>query len=240
MSEFRPEAGPLLKVQGLKAWYGESQVLHDINFEVNTGELVTLIGRNGVGKTTTLRALMGLMDRREGSVTFRGCETIRLNTRAIAALGMALCPEERAIFGSLTVAENLALPPRVADGGLSAQEVFELFPRLKERLNNGGHELSGGEQQMLAIARILHTGACLLLLDEPTEGLAPVIVQHIANAIRHLKERGFTILLVEQNLRFAMKLADRHYVIEHGHTVDAISSDDSRYSLETMQAWLAV
>jgi len=231
---------PLLAVRGLQGWYGAGMALHDISFEIRTGELVTLIGRNGAGKTTTLRALMGLLDKRDGSVLFRGQETIRMNTRGIARLGMALCPEERAIFGSLSVAENLTLPRRVADGGLTQAEVFKLFPRLQERLANGGAELSGGEQQMLAIARILHTGACLLLFDEPTEGLAPVIVQHIAQVIRALKQRGFTILLVEQNLRFAMSVADRHYVVEHGQTVDMISADDARHSLESMQAYLAV
>ena len=231
---------PLLAVQDLQGWYGAGKALHGMSFEVHPGELVTLVGRNGAGKTTTLRALIGLLQKRQGTVLFHGQETIRMNTRSIARLGMALCPEERAVFGSLTVAENLTLPPRLRPGGLSREEVFELFPRLQERLDNGGTELSGGEQQMLAIARILHTGASLLLLDEPTEGLAPVIVQHIARAIKELKRRGFTILLVEQNLRFALGVADRHYVVESGRVVDTIAGGDGRRSPESLRAYLAV
>lgn len=231
---------PLLVVRNLEGWYGASQALHGIDFEVNTGELITLIGRNGAGKTTTFRALMGMLERRSGSVMFKGHETLRMSTRAIAKLGMALCPEERAIFGTLTVAENLALPPTLCPGGLSKQEVAALFPQLSERLDHGGTELSGGEQQMLAIARILHSGANLLLLDEPTEGLAPVIVQHIARTIQVLKQRGFTILLVEQNIKLAARVADRHYVIEHGKVVDTIPADLTQQTTNALKAYLAV
>lgn len=236
----RGPAQPLLAVQGLEGWYGAGKALHGIDLQVHTGEVITLLGRNGAGKTTTLRALIGLLEKRQGSVVFGGHETIRLSTRAIARLGMALCPEERAIFGSLSVQENLALPPRIAPGGMSMAEVLALFPRLQERLGNAGTELSGGEQQMLAIARILHTGASLLLLDEPTEGLAPVIVQQIARTIRALKERGFTILLVEQNFRFAASVADRHYVVESGRIVDTVAAGDARLSTDFIRSYLAV
>ena len=204
---------PLLRVQGLQAWYGESHILHGVDFEVRRGEVVTLLGRNGVGKTTTLKSIMGIVGRRQGSVVFDGTETIRLPSNRIARLGIAFCPEERGIFASLNVLENLLLPPKVKESSFSVERIYELFPNLKERQRSQGTKLSGGEQQMLAIARILRTGASLLLLDEPTEGLAPVIVQQIGRSIRKLKEEGLTVLLVEQNFRFAQTVADRHYVI---------------------------
>src|SRR5262252_6328419 len=216
-----PDAA-LLSVSGLHAWYGESHILHGVEFEVRRGEVVTLLGRNGAGKTTTLKSVMGMVARREGSVRFDGKETIELSSNRIARLGLAFCPEERGIFASLNVEENLLLPPEVRPGGLGLGQVFELFPNLKERLASQGTKLSGGEQQMLAIGRILRTGARLLLLDEPTEGLAPVIVQQIGKTIGMLKAEGFTILLVEQNIKFAQSVADRHYVVEHGHVVDMV------------------
>jgi len=215
-----PEA--LLAVKNLNAWYGESHILHGMDFEVREGGVVTLLGRNGAGKTTSLKSVMGMVGRREGSVAFRNSELIRLSSDRIARLGIAFCPEERGIFASLDVEENLLLPPRVAEGGLSLEQVFQLFPNLRERLHSQGTKLSGGEQQMLAIGRILRTGARLLLLDEPTEGLAPVIVQQIGRTIARLKQEGFTILLVEQNFRFAQTVADRHYIVEHGRVVDMI------------------
>ena len=210
-------AAPTLAVSGLQAWYGESHVLHGVDFEVRPGEVVTLLGRNGAGKTTTLKAIMGIVGKRSGSVAFTGHETIGLSSDRIARLGMAICPEERAIFSSLSVRENLMLPPRVAPGGLTLERIFALFPNLAERLASGGGKLSGGEQQMLAIARILRTGARFLMLDEPTEGLAPVIIRQIGQTIAELKREGFTILLVEQNFRFAATVSDRYYVMEHGH-----------------------
>ena len=222
-------AEPLLSVRDLHGWYGESHVLHGMSFDVAKGEVVTLLGRNGAGKTTTMRAIMGMLGRREGSVLYAGSETIKLKSNEIARRGIAICPEERGIFASLSVAENLMLPPRVKAGGLSLEEIYKLFPNLKERTNSQGTKLSGGEQQMLAIARILRTGADLLLLDEPTEGLAPVIVQQIRATIRMLREKGFTILLVEQNFRFAATVADRHYVVEHGRVFDMIPN----HALET-------
>jgi branched-chain amino acid transport system ATP-binding protein len=230
----------LLKVEGLQAWYGESHVLHGMTFDIQAGEVVTLLGRNGVGKTTTMRSLMGMVAKRSGSVTFDGTETIKLPANKIARLGMAYCPEERGIFASLTVRENLVLPPVVRPGGLSVDEVHALFPRLQERAGSQGTKLSGGEQQMLAIARILRTGACLLLLDEPTEGLAPVIVQHIGDIIRQLKARGFTILLVEQNFHFAATVADRHYVVEHGRVVDMIPNADLAANMGKLKTYLGV
>ncbi|MGE5477294.1 MAG: ABC transporter ATP-binding protein [Bacteroidales bacterium] len=230
----------LLQVEGLQAWYGESHVLHGMTFDIHAGEVVTLLGRNGVGKTTTMRSLMGMVAKRSGSVTFDGAETIKLPANKIARLGMAYCPEERGIFASLTVRENLLLPPVVRPGGLSVDEVHALFPRLQERSNSQGTKLSGGEQQMLAIARILRTGACLLLLDEPTEGLAPVIVQHIGDIIRQLKARGFTILLVEQNFHFAATVADRHYVVEHGRVVDMIPNADLAANMGKLKTYLGV
>jgi branched-chain amino acid transport system ATP-binding protein len=211
-----------LAVRDLHGWYGESHVLHGITFDVNSGEVVTLLGRNGAGKTSTMRAIMGMLAKRRGSVRFEGRELIQLTSDRIARQGLAYCPEERGIFASLSVRENLMLPPKVKDGGLSVDQIHALFPNLKERSSSQGTKLSGGEQQMLAIARILRTGAKLLLLDEPTEGLAPVIVQHIGETIRQLRQQDFTILLVEQNFRFAATVADRHYVVEHGQVIDMI------------------
>jgi branched-chain amino acid transport system ATP-binding protein len=232
---------PLLRVKELAAWYGESHVLHGVNLEVREGELITLVGRNGAGKSTTLKCLMGLLSKRKGSVVLDGKETIELPPHRIARLGIAFCPEERGIFASLDVAENLLLPPVLRKGGLTNAQVFELFPNLKERLGTAqGTRLSGGEQQMLAIGRILRTGARLLLLDEPTEGLAPVIVQQIGKAIRELKSRGFTILLVEQNLRFAGQVADRHYVMERGRIIDEIENARLQQSMEKVRTYLGV
>ena len=219
-------AGPTLAVSGLQAWYGESHVLHGVDFEVRPGEVVTLLGRNGAGKTTTLKAIMGIVGKRRGSVAFAGHETIGLTSDRIARLGMALCPEERAIFASLSVGENLLLPPRVAPGGLTLERIFALFPNLAERLGSGGGKLSGGEQQMLAIARILRTGARFLMLDEPTEGLAPVIIRQIGETIAELKREGFTILLVEQNFNFAATISDRYYVMEHGRIEIGFANTD--------------
>ena len=231
---------PLLKVAALQAWYGESHVLHGIDFEIGRGELVTLLGRNGAGKTTTLRSIMGIVGKRTGSVTFEGRETIGQQSNIIARQGLAYCPEERGIFSSLNVEENLMLPPVVKPGGMSLDEIYKLFPNLLERRHSQGTKLSGGEQQMLAIGRILRTGANLLLLDEPTEGLAPVIVQRIGEIIRQLKGRGFTILLVEQNFHFAATVADRHYVMEDGRVVDMIASADVQQSIGKLQAYLGV
>src|SRR3954463_8361488 len=216
----------LLRVENLQAWYGESHILHGMDFSIGEGELVTLLGRNGAGKTTTLRAIMGIVPRRSGSVLYRGAELIGLPSNRIARLGIAYCPEERGIFASLDVEENLMLPPVVRPGGMSVEEIYAIFPNLRERRRSQGTKLSGGEQQMLAIGRILRTGASLLLLDEPTEGLAPVIVQQIGSVIRTLKAKGFTILLVEQNFRFAATVADRHYVMEDGRVVDMIAAAD--------------
>jgi branched-chain amino acid transport system ATP-binding protein len=232
--------GPLLAVRGLNAWYGESHVLHGVDFDIRAGEVVTLLGRNGAGKTSTLRSIMGIVPRREGSIAFDGTETIRLSSNRIARLGLAYCPEERGIFSSLNVEENLMLPPEVKPGGLSVEQIFELFPNLKERLKSQGTKLSGGEQQMLAIGRILRTGARLLLLDEPTEGLAPVIVQQIGRTIQRLKRDGFTILLVEQNFRFAATLADRHYVMEHGRIIDMIDNAQLDASMAKLHEYLGV
>ncbi len=230
----------LLSVSGLNAWYGESHILHGVEFEVRRGEVVTLLGRNGAGKTTTLKSVMGMLARREGSIRFDGRVTIALSSDRIARLGMAFCPEERGIFASLDVRENLLLPPVVRPGGLSMDQIFELFPNLKERLSSQGTKLSGGEQQMLAIGRILRTGARLLLLDEPTEGLAPVIVQQIGRTISRLKAEGFTILLVEQNFRFASRVADRHYVMENGRVVDMIPNAELDSNLEKIHEYLGV
>ncbi len=218
-------AATMLEVKGLQAWYNESHILHGVDLDVREGEVVTLLGRNGAGKTTTLKAIMGIVGKRTGSVRFGGAELIRLPIERIARLGVALCPEERAVFASLTVKENLFLPPAIARTGvMSVERIYALFPNLRERLNSGGGKLSGGEQQMLAIARILRTGARFLMLDEPTEGLAPVIIQQIGRTIAALKQEGFTILLVEQNFRFASTLADRFFVMEHGTIIDAFSS----------------
>jgi branched-chain amino acid transport system ATP-binding protein len=230
----------LLEVAGLNAWYGESHVLHGMEFAVRQGELVTLLGRNGAGKTTTLRAIMGIIGRRGGSVRFAGTELIALPSNRIARLGVGYCPEERGIFASLDVEENLLLPPVVRPGGLGLDEIYAIFPNLLERRRSQGTKLSGGEQQMLAIARILRTGATLLLLDEPTEGLAPVIVQHIGGVLRTLKEKGFTILLVEQNFRFASTVADRHYVVEHGCVIDAIANADLAANVDKLHEYLGV
>jgi branched-chain amino acid transport system ATP-binding protein len=231
----------MLEVSKLNAWYGESHILHGVDFEVREGEVVTLLGRNGAGKTTTMKSVMGLVPRREGSIRFRGAETVSLMPNLIARAGIAFCPEERGIFGSLNVMENLLLPPVVAPGGLSIDEIFRLFPNLKERAGTShGTRLSGGEQQMLAIARILRTGAKLLLLDEPTEGLAPVIVQQIGRTIHEIKNRGFTVLLVEQNFRFAATVADRHYVMEHGRVIDMIPNQALEANMEKLHEYLGV
>ena len=230
----------MLVVKGLNAWYGESHVLHGVDFTVNQGEVVTLLGRNGVGKTTTLKSVMGMVGRREGSIAFEGGETIALSSNRIARLGIALCPEERGIFASLSVLENLLLPPQVRAGGMALEQVYELFPNLKERLASQGTKLSGGEQQMLAIGRILRTGARLLMLDEPTEGLAPVIVQQIGRTIVRLKKEGFTILLVEQNFRFAQTVADRHYVMENGRVVDTVANAELEANMARIHDYLGV
>jgi branched-chain amino acid transport system ATP-binding protein len=234
------ERTPMLVVKALNAWYGESHILHGVDFEVARGEVVTLLGRNGAGKTTTLKSIMGIVPRREGSIAFEGQETIRMPSNRIARRGIAWCPEERGIFASLDVEENLLLPPVVGEGGLPVAQIFELFPNLRERLRSPGTKLSGGEQQMLAIGRILRTGARLLLLDEPTEGLAPVIVQQIGRTIGTLKARGFTILLVEQNFRFAATVADRHYVMEHGRVVDMIDNAALDASMDKLHDYLGV
>ena len=231
---------PTLAVSGLQAWYGESHILHGVSFEVGSGELVTLLGRNGAGKTTTLKSIMGIVGKRSGSVRFAGGETVGRPSDVIARLGLAYCPEERGIFASLNVEENLMLPPVVKPGGMSLAEIYQLFPNLQERRRSQGTKLSGGEQQMLAIGRILRTGANLLLLDEPTEGLAPVIVQRIGEVIRQLKARGFTILLVEQNFHFAATVADRHYVMEDGRVVDMVAAADVQQSIDKLQAYLGV
>jgi branched-chain amino acid transport system ATP-binding protein len=230
----------LLEVKDLHGWYGESHVLHGMTFDVPAGEVVTLLGRNGAGKTTTMRAVMGVLTKRKGSVKYDGVETVGLPSNVIARHGIAYCPEERGIFSSLSVRENLELPPVVKPGGMSIDEIYQLFPRLKERANNQGTKLSGGEQQMLAIARILRTGAKLLLLDEPTEGLAPVIVQQIGEIIRTVKKKGFTVLLVEQNFHFASTVADRHYVVEHGKVIDTFLNDDVKANLAKLESYLGV
>jgi len=235
-----PETSALLAVDALQAWYGESHILHGVGFEVHSGEVVTLLGRNGVGKTTTLKSIMGMVERRTGSVRYDSRELIGLPSDAIARAGIAICPEERAIFASLDVRENLLLPPQLRPGGLDLAEIFALFPNLRERLNSQGTKLSGGEQQMLAIARILRTGARLLLLDEPTEGLAPVIIQQIARTIGALKAKGFTILLVEQNFRFAATIADRYYVMEHGRIVDQFANVELDAKMDKLHDYLGV
>jgi branched-chain amino acid transport system ATP-binding protein len=239
MNEVRPGA-PLLAVDALQAWYGESHILHGVTFQVAPGEVVTLLGRNGAGKTTTLKAIMGIVTRRTGSVRFAGVETIRRTSDQIARAGIAFCPEERGIFASLDVRENLLLPPTVRAGGLSLDQIFELFPNLKERLKSQGTKLSGGEQQMLAIARILRTGATFLMLDEPTEGLAPVIIQQIGHTIARLKKHGFTILLVEQNFRFAATVADRYYIVEHGKIIDGFANSELQANMDKLHTYLGV
>ena len=230
----------MLRVRDLEAWYGESHILHGVGIDVREGEVVTLLGRNGAGKTTTIKSIMGMVGKRTGSVQFEGQEIINWPSNKIARAGIAICPEERGIFSSLDVQENLLLPPQVRPGGLSVDEIYTLFPNLKERLHSQGTKLSGGEQQMLAIARILRTGARLLLLDEPTEGLAPVIIQQIAVTIKRLKEAGFTILLVEQNFRFAATVADRFYVMESGRVIDEIENSNLDSNLAKLNEYLGV
>ncbi len=232
--------GNILQVRNLEAWYGESHILHGINFDVNAGEVVTLLGRNGAGKTTTLKSIMGIIGKRAGSIKFNNQEIIRTTSDKIARMGIAFCPEERGIFSSLDVRENLLLPPVVRAGGLPLEQIFDLFPNLKERLNSQGTKLSGGEQQMLAIARILRTGASFLMLDEPTEGLAPVIIQQIGHTIARLKKEGFTILLVEQNFRFASTVADRYYVVEHGKIIDGFSNSELAANMDKLHTYLGV
>jgi len=233
-------AETMLAVDDLHAWYGESHILHGVKFEIAKGEVVTLLGRNGAGKTTTMKSIMGIVGNRKGKIAFEGTETIGLPSHKIARLGLAFCPEERGIFASLDVTENLMLPPQIAPGGMSVEEIYTLFPNLKERARSQGTKLSGGEQQMLAIGRILRTGAKLLLLDEPSEGLAPVIVQQIGVTIRELKKRGFTVLLVEQNFRFAQTVADRHYVMDHGVVVDHVANHELAASMDRLHQYLGV
>jgi branched-chain amino acid transport system ATP-binding protein len=234
------ETGALLAVKDLEAWYGESHILHGVTFDVRPGEVVTLLGRNGVGKTTTLKAVMGIIESRTGSVRFDGRELINRPSNAIARAGIAFCPEERGIFSTLDVKENLLLPPQVRPGGLGLDRIFALFPNLRERLSSQGTKLSGGEQQMLAIGRILRTGARLLLLDEPTEGLAPVIIQQIGHTIATLKAQGFTILLVEQNFHFAATVADRYYVMGHGRIINQFSAAQLKANTEKLHEYLGV
>ncbi len=233
-------AQDLLKIENLHAWYGESHVLHGVNLTVHEGEVVSLLGRNGAGRTTTMRAIVGLTGRRTGSIQVRGQEAIKLPPHKVARLGVGYCPEERGIFASLSAEENLMLPPVVGEGGMSVDEIYDMFPNLKERAASPGTRLSGGEQQMLAVARILRTGARLLLLDEISEGLAPVIVQKLAEMIRKLKARGYTIVLVEQNFRFAAPLADRFYVMEHGKIVREFAQDQLQDNMSMLQEYLGV
>jgi branched-chain amino acid transport system ATP-binding protein len=241
MLEKNPSAAPpMLEVKDLEAWYGESHILHGVNFDVCAGEVVTLLGRNGMGKTTTLKTIMGIVDKRKGSVRFQSRDLINLSSDAIARTGIAFCPEERGIFSSLDVRENLFLPPQVRPGGLEIDRIFALFPNLRERLKSQGTKLSGGEQQMLAIARILRTGARLLLLDEPTEGLAPVIIQQIHDTVAMLKAQGFTVLLVEQNFRFAATVADRHYIMEHGRVIDQFTTPELKTNMKKLHDYLGV
>jgi len=229
-----------LSVRNLQAWYGESHVLHGVDLDVREGEVVTLLGRNGAGKTTTLKSIMGIMAKRSGAIAFEGRDISRASSDVIARLGVAFCPEERGIFSSLSVEENLMLPPQVRPGGLPLKQIFELFPNLKERLKSQGTKLSGGEQQMLAIARILRTGARFLMLDEPTEGLAPVIIQQIGQTVARLKADSFTILLVEQNFRFASTLADRFYVMEHGQIIDSFANSELQAKMDKLHTYLGV
>jgi branched-chain amino acid transport system ATP-binding protein len=230
----------LLRIDNLHAWYGESHVLHGVSMCVNEGEVVSLLGRNGAGRTTTMRAIVGLTGKRTGSIRIRGQEVVNLPPHRVARLGVGYCPEERGIFASLSAEENLMLPPAVASGGMSVAEIYDMFPNLKERAASPGTRLSGGEQQMLAVARILRTGARLLLLDEISEGLAPVIVQKLAETIRTLKAKGYTIVLVEQNFRFAAPLADRFYVMEHGGIVREFAQDQLRDNMSMLQEYLGV
>ena len=232
----------LLKIENLHAWYGESHILHGVNLTVNEGEVVTLLGRNGAGRTTTMRAIMGLTDTRKGSIRINGEESIKLSPHKIARLGVGVgyCPEERGIFASLSAEENLLLPPTIAPGGMSLDDIYAMFPNLKERASSPGTRLSGGEQQMLAVARILRTGARLLLLDEISEGLAPVIVQKLAEMILTLKAKGYTIVLVEQNFRFAAPLADRFYVMEHGKIVEQFAQKELPSKMDLLHEFLGV
>ncbi len=233
-------ANEMLRIENLHAWYGESHVLHGVNMSVNEGEVVSLLGRNGAGRTTTMRAIVGLTGKREGSIRIRGQEAVKLPPHRVARLGVGYCPEERGIFSSLSAEENLMLPPAVGQGGMSIDEIYAMFPNLKERASSPGTRLSGGEQQMLAVARILRTGARLLLLVEIPEGLAPVIVQKLAETIRTLKSKGYTIVLVEQNFRFAAPLADRFYVMEHGKIVREFAQDELQANKEMLQEYLGV
>ena len=233
-------AAPFLEIAQLHGWYGESHVLHGVEFRVDEGQVVTLLGRNGAGRTSTLRAIMGLIGARKGSIKVRGTETIGMSTHAIARLGLGYCPEERGIFASLSAEENLLLPPQLAPGGMSLDEIYTMFPNLKERRSSPGMRLSGGEQQMLAVARILRSGAKLLLLDEISEGLAPVIVQMLAQTIRMLRERGFTIVMVEQNFRFAAPLADQLHVMEHGRIVTSFAAADLTEKMGMLHEYLGV
>jgi branched-chain amino acid transport system ATP-binding protein len=229
-----------LEINNLEAWYGESHILHGINLEVHQGEVVTLLGRNGAGRTTTLRAILGLTDKRTGSIKINGVETTNLMTHQIAPMGIGYCPEERGIFSTLTAEENLFLPPIISKGGFNTEEIYEMFPNLYERRSSPGTRLSGGEQQMLAMARILRTGAKILLLDEITEGLAPVIVQKLGQVVKDLREKGYTIILVEQNFRFAAPLADRHYVVEHGKVVETVLSSELTQKTNVLNSYLGV
>src|ERR1700712_4286076 len=231
---------PMLAVRGLNAWYGESHVLHGVNFEVNEGEVVTLLGRNGAGRTSTLRAIMGLIGARKGSIKVRGVETIGLPTHRIARLGLGYCPEERGIFSSLSAEENLILPPVLAPGGMSVEQIYAMFPNLRERAASQGTRLSGGEQQMLAVARILRTGARLLLLDEISEGLAPVIVQKLAEMVIALRKQGYTVVMVEQNFRFAAPLADRFMVMEHGQVIQQFTQAELPGRIDKLHEYLGV
>ncbi len=233
-------AGEFLCIEDLNAWYGESHILHGVNLTVNEGEVVCLLGRNGAGRTTTLRAMVGLTGARPGSVRIKGQEAIRMSPHKVARLGIGYCPEERGIFASLSAEENLMLPPTIAPGGMSLDDIYLMFPNLQERANSPGTRLSGGEQQMLAVARILRTGARLLLLDEISEGLAPVIVQKLAETIRLLKARGYTVVLVEQNFRFAAPLADRFYVMEHGRIVQQFAQSELAGNMKMLQEYLGV
>ena len=240
MSEATVATETMLQVDALHAWYGESHILHGMAFSVARGELITLLGRNGAGRTTALRAILGLTDRRTGTIRVKGRDAIAMAPHRIARLGIGYCPEERGIFASLTAEENLLLPPRVADGGMGVKEIYEMFPNLLERRKSQGSRLSGGEQQMLALARILRTGADVLLLDEITEGLAPALVKMLGRAVRQLKEKGYTIIMVEQNFRFAAKLADRHYVVEHGNVVETVAGNDLESKLDLLHEYLGV
>ena len=229
-----------LEIKNLHAWYGESHILHGIDLAVHQGEVVTLLGRNGAGRTTTLRAILGLTDKRTGSIQINGIETTNLLTHQIAPMGIGYCPEERGIFSTLTAEENLFLPPLIAQGGFTVEEIYEMFPNLYERKNSPGTRLSGGELQMLAMARILRTGANILLLDEITEGLAPVIVQKLGQVVKHLRDKGYTIILVEQNFHFAANLADRHYVVEHGQVVEVVLNSELSQKTDVLNSYLGI